>query len=92
MFLHKYSRENVDYLIILKTRTPSTKKTIIEEYLSGIIPIPNEFKKNKISQIEYLSKWMDANTENYRAIVLDMYSQEIFACKLQPQNVIATGN
>ena len=70
MFIDKDCRANIDYLILMKTRTPSMKDNVVEHFLMHVVPTPPGVKKKRVMEA-YLHKWMDENTKDHHMIVID---------------------
>lgn len=68
--LSKISRNNVDFLFMLKTRSADMKVTVMEKFLQGYVPYP-ETVNTKREREDYLSDWMKINTLDRNIIVVD---------------------
>lgn len=69
------SRENIDYLVITRIRTPEMKENVIRKMLFHIVPTRSKTTNGKIAE---LSKWLNFMTvENeYSKIVIDFLNHD----------------
>lgn len=79
MYLLSYSRDNTDYVVILQPKGRRSKLNIVDNYLADLIPVPEEYSKNKAQITSYLIKWLMDNTKDHRALVLDLSNEEVYS-------------
>ena len=61
MAINSNARENIDYVILRRPRTPRMMEKLVENFLLDIVPCP-EWANTKSKKCSYLRKWIDANT------------------------------
>lgn len=75
MFIDSNARANVDFLVLLKCRTPAMKKRIVEQFLYDEVTVP-PYVKTKSQKMQYYYAWLDANTKDYKVIVVDFLNND----------------
>lgn len=64
------ARDNIDYFILRRPRTPAMREKVVEQFLYGIVPTPPECT-TRGRKLTYLNQWIDANTRDYTVIIID---------------------
>ncbi|MCA2711282.1 MAG: hypothetical protein IM488_18310 [Microcystis sp. M025S2] len=69
------SRENIDYLVITRIRTPEMKENVLRKMLFHIVPTRSKTTNGKIAE---LSKWLNfmTVTNEYSKIVIDFLNSD----------------
>ena len=69
------SRENIDYLVITRIRTPEMKENVIRKMLFHIVPTRSKTTNGKIAE---LSKWLNFMTvdNEYSKLVIDFLNHD----------------
>jgi len=68
--LSRISRNNVDYLFLMKIRSSEMRLTVNEYFLKGYVPLPPTVKTNN-EEVKYIDKWMSVNAFNRNITVID---------------------
>lgn len=81
MFVDSDSRGNIDFLFILKIRTPSMKDKVITHFLMHTVPIPKEYYDNgkppkKTVMEMYYQRWLKENTKDHNVVILDYLNDD----------------
>lgn len=69
-FLTKESRGNLDYAFIFKLNSSELKELVAKNFLWSVAPLPRE-PRNKQDKLDLICQWIDLNTDDHWAIVVD---------------------
>ncbi len=79
-FINRASRNNINYVFLLKQNSSEAIDKVVDVFLDGIIPVPKNVKK-----IEYLKDYYIKNTKDHQIIVLDIlndFNLKLFKVKI----------
>ena len=86
--INSNARENIDYLILRRPRTPAMREKIAEQFLFDIVPAPPECN-TRGKKLMYINQWIDVNTRDYNSIVIDyLNDSKIYKFKAEPNKSI----
>jgi hypothetical protein len=82
MLINKNSRQNTDFLVLLKLRTPDMKEDVVNHFIRGSLPIPSELWRQHDRE-EYMQEWLRRNSENHGIRIFNYVDEEIYSytCK-----------
>lgn len=82
MFIDSDSRGNIDFLFILKVRTPNMKEKVINHFLRHTVPLPEALSRNstntpkKSEADRYYQSWLFENTQDHNIVIIDYLNDD----------------
>lgn len=76
VLIGKIGRTNSNYVVICKNNSPLIIETIIENFISHQIKIDENISKR--NRDTFYKDYISENTQNYKAIVLDMLNNNVY--------------
>ena len=75
MFIDSDSRGNIDFLVLLKIRTPDMKNKIIDHFLRYIVPTPKGLTKKR-DMDRYYHMWLNTQTKDRNCMIIDYLNDD----------------
>lgn len=80
MLINKDSRQNTDYMLLLKLRTEDMKENVVNHYIRGHVPLPDAIDK-KSHRYDFYYKWIADNTKDHECRVFNFKDDKIYSYK-----------
>lgn len=81
VMIGRVARSNANYIFICKNNSPLINETISDNFIDGVIPVPN-YANTSSKRKEYYKQFLMEKTKDYHSIVVDLLN-----CSWKPYKV-----